>query len=337
MKKLLFTAAAALMAVAAFSQEKLTYSLPRTSFEFEVTAVRTDFTAGPYAQYASKYLGLDVRTADEVSYAVSEVRMRSFTEADPDARFSYKADPKSEPVMLQLTSQGLVASHQGTAPVDAAWKFPSEQVHEFLVRPANLTNAKGTLYYSANRSVKQDVVVEKSGEAKAAEVAGRIFAIRENKYKILVGDTDATYSGEAMKAAIDALDALEAELLSLFTGSSSSDTQQAVFELVPSAGAKDMVAFRLSSTEGFVPADDLSGTPYFFQIEPESLASPAEEPAEEASKGKSRPQARSKVRQFIHYRVPAVCRVTLGDGEVSLLSHRALVWQCGTEEQYPIY
>ena len=97
--------------------------------------------------------------------------------------------------MLKLTSQGLVST--GNQQVKTDWKFPAQQKQEFNARPANLTNASGAM--------GREVVVEKGEEAKAAEVAKRIFAIRENKYNILVGDTDATYSGEAMKTAIDAL------------------------------------------------------------------------------------------------------------------------------------
>ena len=39
----------------------LSYSLPATSLVLEVEAVQENFYAGPYARYASKYLGIDVR------------------------------------------------------------------------------------------------------------------------------------------------------------------------------------------------------------------------------------------------------------------------------------
>lgn len=319
----MLTALAALVAVVAFSQELVPYSLPRTSLEFTVKAVRTDFTAGPYAAYAAKYLGVEVRTADETSYAISEVKMRSYSEADPAARYFWKASKEAHPAMLKLTSQGLVST--GNQQVKTDWKFPAQQKQEFNARPANLTNASGAM--------GREVVVEKGEEAKAAEVAKRIFAIRENKYNILVGDTDATYSGEAMKTAIDALDAMEAELMELFVGRTSTGEQQAVFEIIPEAGVQNAVAFRLSQTEGLVAPDDYSGTPWFVQIVPEALAAPAEkeEPAP-AKKGKKQQPV-----QTLHYRIPVVCSVSLGDGVAVLLSQRVPVYQLGEEIEYPIY
>lgn len=319
----MLTVLAALVAVTAFSQEKVPYSLPRTSLEFTVKAVRTDFTAGPYAAYASKYLGIDVRTADETSYAISEVSMRSYSEADPAARYFWKASKEAHPAMLKLTSQGLVST--GNQQVKTDWKFPAQQKQEFNARPANLTNASGAM--------GREVVVEKGEEAKAAEVAKRIFAIRENKYNILVGDTDATYSGEAMKTAIDALDAMEAELMELFVGRTSTGEQQAVFEIIPEAGVQNAVAFRLSQTEGLVAPDDYSGTPWFVQIVPEALAAPAEkEESAPAKKGKKQQPV-----QTLHYRIPVVCSVSLGDGVAVLLSQRVPVYQLGEEIEYPIY
>ena len=319
----MLTALAALVAVVAFSQELVPYSLPRTSLEFTVKAVRTDFTAGPYAAYAAKYLGVEVRTADETSYAISEVKMRSYSEADPAARYFWKASKEAHPAMLKLTSQGLVST--GNQQVKTDWKFPAQQKQEFNARPANLTNASGAM--------GREVVVEKGEEAKAAEVAKRIFAIRENKYNILVGDTDATYSGEAMKTAIDALDAMEAELMELFVGRTSTGEQQAVFEIIPEAGVQNAVAFRLSQADGLVAPDDYSGTPWFVQIVPEALAAPAEkEESAPAKKGKKQQPV-----QTLHYRIPVVCSVSLGDGVAVLLNQRVPVYQLGEEIEYPIY
>lgn len=321
----MLTALAALVAAVAFSQEKVPYSLPRTSLEFTVKAVRTDFTAGPYAAYASKYLGIDVRTASETSFTISEVQLRSFSEADPSARYFWTVSRDVRPTMLKLTSQGLVA--MGSQPVKSDWKFAATQKPEFNSRPANLTSASG--------AQGREVVVEKSEEAKAAEVAERIFSIRENKYKILVGDTDATYSGEAMKATIDALDAMEAELMALFVGSSSTGEQRAVYEIIPEAGVQNAVAFRLSQTDGLVAPDDYSGTPWFVEIVPEALAAPAAEP--EPGQPSKKAGKKQQPAQTLHYRIPAVCRVSLGDGVAVILNQRVPVYQLGEEIEYPIY
>ena len=138
-----------------------------------------------------------------------------------------------------------------------------------------------------------------------------------------------------MKTAVEALDAMEAELLSLFTGSSSSSVQQAVFEVIPAEGAQDVVAFRLSPTDGLVPADDFAGTPYFVSIVPEKMTAPAEPEIQAVGKNKAKKPVQPK--QMLHYRIPAICNVVLGDGVTILLRQRVPVYQLGSKEDYPIY
>ena len=57
------------------------YSLPSTTLSFEVEAVCEHFYAGPYAAYAAKYLGIDVRQKDEVSCRLTGVKMNEYTNA----------------------------------------------------------------------------------------------------------------------------------------------------------------------------------------------------------------------------------------------------------------
>ena len=63
------------------------YSLPSTTLTIDVEAIRENYYAGPYAQYAAKYLGIDVRTADEVSYTLSSVSLTPYAEADLSRRY----------------------------------------------------------------------------------------------------------------------------------------------------------------------------------------------------------------------------------------------------------
>ena len=43
------------------------YSLPQTSVMLTVVAEKENFVAGPYAQYAQKYMGSEARTTDQVT------------------------------------------------------------------------------------------------------------------------------------------------------------------------------------------------------------------------------------------------------------------------------
>lgn len=328
MKKPLILLFAALLPLFAGAQSAVSYSLPQTVLVFNVEAQKETFYAGPYARYAQKYLGVNAELYDRVSYTVTSVKMITGTEADQSVRYTYSPDGSSHPVFLQLTSQGLVAGPAGSYTADKGWRYPAGKGSGFSDKgiPSNLAERTSTLYEAGGGAVRQQVVVQKTTEDKAKEVADKIFEIRENKYKILVGDTDATYSGEAMKATIDALNKLEQDYLSLFTGYSVFGSQTASFEVIPVAKkTQTYVAFRLSDEDGLVPADNVSGKPYFVQLTVEEVA------AAPASPSKNKPQ------QIIHYRIPAVCGVRLTDGITTLLQTRAPVYQLGIVASYPIF
>ena len=314
MKKCFIIAAAMLLSLAGRAQGTVSYSMPQTVLVFNVEAQKESFYAGPYARYARKYLGIDAELYDRVSYTVTSVKMLPAVEADQS--------------QLQLTSQGLVSGPAGAYTADRGWKYPVGKGTGFSDKgiPSNLTERTSTLYEADNHAVRQQVIVEKTTEVKAKEVADKIFEIRENKYKILVGDTDATYSGEAMKATIDALNKLEQDYLTLFTGYSEYGSQAATFEVIPASRKNQTyVAFRLSDEEGLVPADNVSGKPYFVQLTVEEVA-PA--PAVDS---------KSKPVQVINYRIPAVCGVRLTDGISTLLQTRVPVYQLGIVAAYPIF
>ena len=308
-------------------QNTLTYFLPSTHVGVEVEAVVETFHAGPYARFAGKYLGVDARLGEGTSYSISSIRVRTLVEADSDTRYTVALNSNSSQVFLQLTNEGLVAGPEGAFSVDSGWKYPKESVADFVTRglPANLTTEENTLYTRNRGTVMQSALIEKSDETKAAEVASRIFEIRENRYKILVGDTDATYSGEAMKATIDALDKMEADYLTLFLGYSENSVQTATFEVVPSPSRKNQlyVAFRLSDSSGLVGPEDIDGNPVYLQLTPE-----ASQAAPEKLTGKQ---------DVIRYRIPAVCTLTLKDMKNTLLSMRVPVYQLGREAEYPIF
>ena len=70
MRKLLTTALILSVFTSAFAQESVYYYLPSTTITVEVEAEQETFFAGPYAAFAKKLLGIDVRRADEVTSRV---------------------------------------------------------------------------------------------------------------------------------------------------------------------------------------------------------------------------------------------------------------------------
>ena len=135
-------------------------------------------------------------------------------------------------------------------------------------------------------------------------------------------------SGEAMGAAIAEITRLEEEYMTLFVGYSECQTQKMQFEVVPASDQENQmyIAFRLSDTDGLVPADNLSGKPVIMQIIPQEFAQ-TEVSAEEQ---------KNKKEVLAYYRIPAVCTVKLMDGANLLLQSRMPVYQLGQESSLPV-
>ncbi len=66
----------------------LVYTLPITSLEIEVTAKRTVSKAGPYYQYAKKFIGTDkVIKQDAESWTITDVTVTPYGVPDKDNRY----------------------------------------------------------------------------------------------------------------------------------------------------------------------------------------------------------------------------------------------------------
>lgn len=328
------------------AQESVTYSLPQTTVHLKVTAEKESFIAGPYARFAQKYLGAAARTADQTTYRLRSVELTPFTEANPaeskSLNLSRVADGAS--TLFAFSAQGLVSLGGGQGTPGAAWRFPapaSQGAFNEKDLGENLTSATATLYKSvveggafSRVAVQQSEVVEKSLENKAAEAAQRIFDLRRSRVQIITGDTDATYSGEAMGAAIAEITRIEQEYLSLFYGLSETSEQTMHFDVVPEKAreAQMYVAFRLSDTDGLLPSTDIAGRPIVLEFIVENRMADAETaPADEASAKKKGVPA-----EVLHYRVPATTVVRLLDAEQLLLQSRIPVYQLGTDCTYPL-
>lgn len=319
-------AAAALLAFPFLSgaQGDVSYALSRTVLDFNVVVEQEVFQAGPYARYAQKYLGVAARLSDASTCRIVEVGLDSHVEPDQSARYSFQASSASLPAFVEMTSMGLVSLAPCSGP--GVWKFAPALKTDFRSVPANLTNVAGMLKRKGGDLVRQNALAEKPEEQKAKEVAERIFDIREYRYRILVGDTDATYSGEAMQATMNELAAMEEELMSLFLGKSEYRTLSGLFELIPDKSVEGQfyIPFRLSDEEGPVVPDNMTGKPVYVQIT-------VEESPVSALDLKNR-----KPGSYVVYRIPSVCTVKLFEGTTTYLVRRMPVFQFGQLGAMPL-
>jgi hypothetical protein len=155
---------------------------------------------------------------------------------------------------------------------------------------------------------------------KAQEAADMVLKARRERFNISTGNTDATFSGEALGAAIAELDRVEKEYLTLFTGYTVAREQSGSFDVVPGGSTRKYTAFRLNSKEGIVT--DGTGTVYSLEFSPEEVTDPQ--------------AALRDTKNVVHYRIPAVCNVRLTSGGRTLFESRIPVYQLGLELLYPL-
>ncbi len=311
----------------------LSYCLPNTCLSLEVEAIKEEFHAGPYAKYAQKYLGIDARQEDGTTYILSKVSLTPLLEADQSSRYYLRVGLKAtNAAFLRMTSCGLISVSDGPFGQETEWRFPVHSTvgNEDTGLISNVSSASTTLYRNVGSgvdyttlSVQRQAKVTKSLEQKASETASLIFDLRNTRIAIITGDTDATYSGEAMGAAVAEIERLEKEYMSMFVGYTETTVQTAKYDVVPDKERDRFIAFRFSETAGLLNADEISGTPIVLEITPSEVAGDSG-------------TLRVNPMKYAVYRIPAVCTVRLRNGQDVILTTRLPIHQYGIDASFPL-
>ncbi len=311
----------------------LSYCLPNTCLSLEVEAVKEEFHAGPYAKFSQKYLGIDVREEDATTYVLSKVSLTPLVEADQSSRYYMKVGAKAiYAPFLRMTACGLVSVSDGPFGKESEWRFPvpTSGAGEDTGLISNVSAASTTLYRNVGNgadfttlSVQRQAKVTKSLEQKASETASLIFDLRNTRIAIITGDTDATYSGEAMGAAVAEIERLEKEYLSMFVGYTETTVVTEKYDVVPDKDRERFIAFRFSETAGLLNADEVSGTPIVLEITPSEVVGDSG-------------TLRVNPMKYAVYRIPAVCTVRLRNGQEVLLQTRLPIHQYGIDASFPL-
>lgn len=333
------------------------YSLPNTNLHLTAEALCEEYTPGIYGEYAKKFLGLDVPLAPKTNYTLMGLKMVPMIEADLTKQFVADLsgfEGKSAPIsFFKMTSQGVVILSDENKGGSEYWRFPS--LAHFDIDPSqateNLTSTETILYRQVKNenggydkvATTHSQVVEKSLEKKAQEAASTILSLRAKRIEIITGDTDATFSGEALQAAVEQIDKLEEELMALFIGRVESHIQKMTFDVIPTNTNEQeiIIAFRFSETQGLLQSDEISGRPIVMEVIPQYEVQEGEDATEVTvnepyiKKGaKNLKEAQN--RGNIEYRIPSICTVKLFDADILLLQSRVPVYQKGEQVSFPL-
>ncbi len=322
MMKRLFVAAALLLPLSLRAQE-VSYALPSTSVTVKVEVRQENFFAGPYAPFAKRMLNMSVQDQDAITCDITRVELVPRIEADTEAWYTCEQESAA---LLSLSAQGLVSLGNANAPV--SWRFlpglradfsdkgltvPEKETVETIFKEMPTDTGMVTI------PVEHKILVEKTLEDKASDAADIILQVRKERLNIASGNTDASYSGESLRSALQELERIEAEYMALFRGYSVVRKEVYTFEVLPSRSDKShrYLVFRL--TDDGPVAEGANGTPYYLELHPEGTL-----PEEEAIDKK-------KTRGTVRYRIPMVCKVVFSRDDHALVQTRLPFYQLGVE------
>lgn len=291
----------------------ITYSLPQTLLVVDAEVTKVTCKAGPYYQYAEKYLGVkDAVTEDKVYYELGKITLINKGLPDPDNTYIVEFKSGTVAPYAYLTEDGLLcAINAEYTPVESELDAVKRQ----KAAPEKVTDA----------SVFSEELLRAGSTAKQAEVAAKqIYRIRESRLNILTGEADnLPPDGEAMKLVIQQLEEQEKALTNLFTGILTKETEHYEVSVTPHDNLDKEVLFRFSNLLGVVDADDLGGVPVYMNLKATERAPLLD--AKEAEK-------KQKSLKGIVYNVPGKASIEILMNNKTLYKGEAQITQFGTKE-----
>ncbi len=292
-----------------YSEYGLVYALPNTAFEVEITATHTVRQAGPFHQYAPKYIGTDkVISADSESWTITGVKVRQYGIANDSSiyRMQLKANQN---LSLCVADDGMLLAVNTEAQMPKGWE-PLQNPEPLLMPPA-------TEYL---QYVPEDFGSAQSDARRAALLAQGLAEIRQSRIDLTRGDADnMPTDGKQLELMLNSLAHQEELLLNAFRGREMTETRSARFTLVPDEEGRYVLA-RLSDFAGFVNRDDLSGAPVYLDIK--KLDGP-EIPLDEKGQPMKMP------RDGVMYLLPGTATVSISFGGRELFSSTMEMAQFG--------
>ena len=289
------------------SESTVVYSLPKTELCIEVQTEKVTQKQGMFYRYSERYLATNkVITEEKSNYKLKSIVVKTRAIPDPSRTYTLGYCKSTEMAHISVDKQGLLCGIN--VPMDMDEKTPmvatlstTESVQKQSLLPL------GEEYMMAG------------SEAKLAEGAAKqIYRIRERRLSLLTADVEKLPAdGVSYKSMLEGMNNLERELTELFVGKITTETQTKTIYLTPDSTTNNQVVFRMSTLKGLVPADDLSGVPYYINVKPTYISTIAADP-------------KAKIEKVILYSIlPATTQISIGDGVNTYCSGQFYIPQFG--------
>ena len=326
------------------------YALPRNAVSIDVTVTKTQYFAGPYAKYASKYLGIkNAPQNNSVVYEITDVKMNSYAEPDPDQFYfvdlsKYKSSAR-HPLLMRLSESGLLQDINDNS--DATVIREQKQHYEKteidysetfkLLAGDNLKEKIDTIVEKLNidtmtieKRIVRRSMVEKTLEDRAKEAADFITLLKEQRLDIITGAQEVAYSDATVRLMNDELLTLEKEYMKMFTGTTNTSQYQYRYTYTPEAHIFNALIplFKFSKYAGVVEEDFHGGQMVYIKVS-RSKNTMAMSNFIESNK------AEEGVQNGFYYRIPEYAKFSILNGIEQVAEASFLISQFGVVTSLP--
>lgn len=289
----------------------IVYSLPVTNMQIDLTATFTEKVAGPFRQYAPRYLGnVEVVTADSRSCEVTDVSLSTFGTAGPEKYLMTLKPGALTSVCVADDGMILSINTEEEAPLPSRLLSP-----EVPARP----DMQEYLQF-----VDEDFLVSLSDAKKAQMLARTIMEIRESRLSLSRGTAETMPTdGRQLELMLQSLQQQENALMRAFIGYEYTYTETRRVTLIPDSTLLDgerRVIARVAPGEHFRGGDDLVGEPIYLSVS--DLSTP-EMPLDATGAPKTFPK------DGVVYRLPSTATVTVTFDGRHLLTQKVQLSQEG--------
>ncbi|MBR1395784.1 MAG: DUF4831 family protein [Prevotella sp.] len=275
------------------TQEGATYFLPKTAIRIAVTVEKTVYTPGDFAPYAERFLRLNnVSTQPSTTYRIVSVKQTAIGVRDTSKAYSVKFNNKTSAINLALADDGVILA-VNAQPVP-------------LILPTPFQPAQKPATVNPRQFMNEEILAAGSTAKMAQLTAQEIYDLRDSRSQLIKGQADfMPKDGEQLKMMLSQIDRQDQALTSLFAGTTVRDTTEELFIVRPGEELQKLPLFRFSKRFGLVDADDLSGTPFYINIQ-----NLTQLPASDAEQGAKK----KKAENGLYYNVAGKMQATILDG-----------------------
>lgn len=320
------------------------YYLPKTVLDVDFKLKKTYRIKGPYAAYASKYLGIEnVITSNSTTYDIVDAKINTHPVVDTNQVFFIELPQNSDTFFI---NPEMKLYFDNGAYVNSRVQ-PNRQQQEMKIS-SSVEDYSSTFKYFADDNLFETVdtviekvemdtitiektvfkkkIVEKSLEQKAKEAANYIQELKKQRMNLLTGYQEIAYDYETIKYMASELEKIEKEYIELFTGVTREIYVDYHYEYIPETSSNCIpeVLTTFVPTDGMVAPGQKSGINVYLQI-----------CSNKSLQGSQNLLNDSVPSYGFYYRAPEYANVKIFLGEKILINKEMPIPQFGPAMQLP--